>query len=1137
MQVNKFKIGLLSAAAVLGLGVFSSCSKDFQGDIDGINNRIDKLEGLSANVDALKKAVDSGKVIQSVVKTDNGIKIVVGGETYEITNGKDGANGEQGPAATITVDEKTGNWVINGKVTEYPSRGVAGKDGKDGINGKDGKDGKDGINGKDGKDGINGKDGKAGIYYVPGTEGAEKGFWVKVDPNTLDDKGLAKRTVTTDKWLPEGTITAVFENGVLTLFNVKGGEGDAKSVTINPALTSLEIFPDLVYKEDEPLVIFKTLSVLSCDCDFTGASTEKITMLVNMGATEDDVKDVKLLYNSPDRLTDLRTAAIAPEVVGKPVFSDYNMIPGMKMMTIYFRINPLKTNRVLGEDQNGNYTLTPRWFEDPDSGNWFQDKTVDHIYVAAQNRFGKWVYSNPVEVASRDLYVDNLQLVRAWKNPDHRMPRTVEEAKDVIIRLQRHLGPGAVRFTPSEEWAEVIQVPYDKSFDLSKEVRAYLEDYLSDEELADYNLHFTWDLNDENGKPIVFTPDRNKTPQQEYIKQISGSTFQAKVYDLDPNASAVGRTPIVHVSLTICKKDGASASSDLCKGDDCPVEKDGVQGDVCKLDFFLPLFIVEKPEEVVEPVTLQLIRETGKVDYCEEYRDTLSTKEMTTLIYHKLNEENGIPYSTFVKNYRLQNYYPDSNEKFNPDTDYVGYFTQIYDPYQDPFNTDRLVWRIPSADLYKYRGQEVKGRAVFSDGLNYIYIVFTTKLPKVTFNASALQLQTDWTSDYSAMLLNSQVPDKTKSENPGVVTYLSYLENGFYNANTDLDNPDALKIDGKVVEKKIGLKNFRYWFAFAKEQTPLTKEGVTYKLYVKEYGADADADAVADAELANSPISGDGLRDGNIESDKVFKHTYTANDNCPECVGAHRRHYTELWAQKIVNGKAVKVDGKTDHLVVGLSGENNSYYEVNKNSKLALEILNADPQFLRADIQLFVMDDCDHCIKVTGLSGEGDTFKAIFLRPLDIASANKKFFVNGANVGDEGAVVDLNDNYTLSDWRINSEDPLVKGMASFAKHDWYTKFYNVQIIVPNMDDIKKSITLEGYKDRDGNKITKPMPSMNFRYTPIPGKDFGKLEYWNNDTNIHNNFWIVVPVTVKYEYGEYVEPIKIEVKKTGVKPQN
>lgn len=105
MQVNKFKIGLLSAAAVLGLGVFSSCSKDFQGDIDGINNRIDKLEGLSANVDALKKAVEEGKIIQSVEKTDNGIKIVVGGKTYEITNGKDGINGKDGASATVTIDE------------------------------------------------------------------------------------------------------------------------------------------------------------------------------------------------------------------------------------------------------------------------------------------------------------------------------------------------------------------------------------------------------------------------------------------------------------------------------------------------------------------------------------------------------------------------------------------------------------------------------------------------------------------------------------------------------------------------------------------------------------------------------------------------------------------------------------------------------------------------------------------------------------------------------------------------------------------------------------------------------------------------------------------------------------------------
>ena len=1105
MQVNKFKIGLLSAAAVLGLGVFSSCSKDFQGDIDGINSRIDKLEGLSANVEALKKAVDEGKTIQSVEKTDNGIKIVVGGKTYEITNGKDGINGKDAAATTVTIDEKTGVWVINGEKTKFPSRGVAGKD---------------------------------GVYYVPGTTGAEKGFWVKVDPNTLDDKGMAKRTVTEDKWLPEGTVTAVFENGVLTLYNVKGGEGDAKSVTINPALTSLEVKPEFVLHEDQPIVVFDALTS-SCECVFGASSTQTITMIVNSGATKDDVKAVKLLYNDPKRLIDpnLRTAAIAPEVVGEPVFSEYPGNPGVKLMTVSFRIDAFNTNRVLTFDTTGKPKLELREFFSVEDGP-YNVENVDHIYVAAQNRYGAWVVSNPIEVAAREISTDDLKFVRTWKTPNVVFPTTEADARTILTNLVRRLPEKATDFAQAME-PRVIQVPYGESFDLAKEVRAYIDHILTDQELADYDIKLEWDLLNENGEKITFAPDVNKTPQQEFIQQIEGSVFQAKVYDLNPNLSAVGRTPIVHARYVICEKKASDASSDICKGDDCPIDVDGQSGDVCKKDIFLPLFIALHPEKPVgEESNLLLVRDLKKIDYCEEFTDILTTKEMNTLIYHEVTSKMGIPYTVFTADYKLKNKSSAANAELNKDTNYVGYFTEIMDP-ESQFNTNRLAWVLTPKELYKYRGQEIKGRAIYSDGLNTVYVIFKAMLPKVEFNAQAMQLQTLWTENYTAMLLNSQVPDETKEADATYkVTYMSYLENGFKNLKTGIDeDPNKLKLDGTVVAERMGLNNFRYWFGFTKDQTPLVKGNITYKLIAKEATEDTDGPGLG---LKYSNLSGDGLRDGDNQPEYAFRKTYTQND-CPECVGAHRRHYTQLWAVKYVDGKPEKnAAGKiVEHLVIGLSGENNSFYEVNSDDDIAKEILNAGTQFLKAKLQLFVMDDCGHCISVKGLLDGGDTFKAIFQRPLEIKAANEDKFVNGVNRGSKYAKVDLNDKFDLTDWRINSLNNENKKMAKFKDHKWYINYYDVQVSIPSADNIREVIKLQNFFDREGNPVVKPVPSMNFNYIPSDNpaeKPFGKLEYWNNDNSIMKDFKILMPVTITYKYGTFSTYFEIPVECTAVTPQ-
>ena len=138
----------------------------------------------------MNAAVQGGAVIKSVTPITNGIKITLSNnQTYDVTNGATGPAGAAGSVVTIGTN---GNWFINGTDTGNPSKGATGPAGEDGEDGADGAD---------------------GAYYYPNADG----FWHKVD--------VAGDVATTQTWLPAGTITAVLENGVVTLYNVEGATG------------------------------------------------------------------------------------------------------------------------------------------------------------------------------------------------------------------------------------------------------------------------------------------------------------------------------------------------------------------------------------------------------------------------------------------------------------------------------------------------------------------------------------------------------------------------------------------------------------------------------------------------------------------------------------------------------------------------------------------------------------------------------------------------------------------------------------------------------------------------------------------------------------------------------------------------
>ena len=191
--MKKFFRMVMALSLVGGAFAFTGCT-DYEDDINALDDRVSALESTVAD---LQSQIEAGAVITSVTQSDNGITVTLSnGQSYEITNGKDGANGADGADGSVVEIGEDGYWYIDGVKTEYPatSEGAAGKDAPT-------------------------------VYYVPGTEGDEEGFWVKV---TEEEGKEPVREVTDITWLPEGTLTAVWnsETQTLYIYNAEGANGE-----------------------------------------------------------------------------------------------------------------------------------------------------------------------------------------------------------------------------------------------------------------------------------------------------------------------------------------------------------------------------------------------------------------------------------------------------------------------------------------------------------------------------------------------------------------------------------------------------------------------------------------------------------------------------------------------------------------------------------------------------------------------------------------------------------------------------------------------------------------------------------------------------------------------------------------------
>lgn len=228
---KKFVGALLLGSLIMAGGTFTGCS-DYDDDINSVNERVDEVR---STLEKLQSQVNEGATISGVEKTDNGVVVTLSdGTTFELTNGKDGADGAAGtPGSVITIGEN-GNWFIDGEDSGWRAQGEKGEQGEQGPAGPQG---------PQGEPGTPGSSVAGGIYYYPGTEGEFEGFWVKVE---IDAEGNRTETNSGVAWTNPvaGGVSVVWDIYSETL-TVDGVEEGTVVINLSRILKALVFAPEL----------------------------------------------------------------------------------------------------------------------------------------------------------------------------------------------------------------------------------------------------------------------------------------------------------------------------------------------------------------------------------------------------------------------------------------------------------------------------------------------------------------------------------------------------------------------------------------------------------------------------------------------------------------------------------------------------------------------------------------------------------------------------------------------------------------------------------------------------------------------------------------------------------------------------
>ena len=1080
---KKFLSVILFSALMVGTaGTFTSC-KDYDDDIESLDNRVSAVEKL---VSDLQAKIDAGSVITGVDKTEDGIVIKLSnGESYPIKNGTNGTNA---PVWSIVKDANGDYWWAKDNVqTEFPARGEKGEPG----NGSAGQDAKT-------------------IYYYPGTEEtgklhgqAEAGYWVKV----TEEKGKDPLyEVQTTKWLPEGTLSAVWntKDETLTLGNMKDENGKLveKTISLTTKLKALVFIPDL-YEDGVEATKYKYANGDFIEAEKKGISGSKddhgIDYVIKVGTSATNwiaLKDAnKRTYWMPStsamyyhlnplnaKLKDIEwkflaatpeyvTTKAAPAVV-TPIFQNAGKtIDGERMYATYkLSVEDLKKGNLSTPGEN-NYisiaALEATLVNGEKEGEEKSTVTSDYAAIMPMIQgFKAIAYTDDSKIVTKNTCKPELY-------------KTAKEAIENVYTVPAQYNGGSI------ELADLLCIHHVENF--GEKITATTHKSMSLAEAAQlYNLTLKFEA-------VHYISGNNDTEENAYSQLEEDGTFTpCYVNDKEESVvipegstekigrSAIGRRPAVLVKLV------DAANNVVLAG-------------------YIKLEITEK---AATPDAIVIDKSTPQLPYlCGEQAVSITWKDMSG----KILEELGMTKEEFTKGYTFvknETYVADGKggfiqvtaaNKFAADNTY-GVVTET--PDGNTSTNAILNWTSNKTQRdqlikdYKDRTLTLYGKyKPVADGTTYaIYVGIKISIAELPTTASyGNKRDAFWypaetaLADRDTVRTNVPAPDAANN----VANYVKNLDDYFYHYVTEA---------GKEVEKS-GIE-----FIVSEASKPVYGEIWNNK----DKGMEIKYSYLFSAKNDGLTIGGKKLFVSTVEADKSKSST--------KLYWGEKRATASLIATLYKTAKTISYANNDEAKVfLNLFGHN----ENKPNQQFAIIEVSA------------VYGDCE--IELA----PAYNFNARFLRPLDIESNDKAKFLDAeAN----GSSVLLGNLFKANDWRdkpvivYNDKDKVYE--AAKENNVNLYEYYGISAITLDIDNATCDVNVIGEQkpiNKDvikltildkvgGTAISNPI---DIKTTNISKLNSVVLNYKNNMGNT-KDFTIMVPVKVTYTWGTVSAKVAIAV---------
>ena len=1019
---------LFGALMVSSTGTFVSC-KDYDDDIENLQGQI------NANAEAIKTINDlvaKGSVISSVEPTANGIIIKLSdGKSYTIENGKDGNDGK--PADVWTIGED-GFWYKNDQKTEYKAVGSNGTNGADGVNGG---------------------------FYRPNTATGNFDYVVvgKDGKETVTDSGIA--------WKVGGNnITAVVTDGDVILQGVPGIPDGKVVIPRNNVLRSLVFVPE-VYVEGIPGMRYYNVAYTRQDLDKKNTKNEAFK----------DIKDGAVELNRGI----LAQYHVNPSCVNKSELQVLNLAT-RNVPYLTARSADFEAKATYKDFKDGLLTVGIELGKGVSS--WLDQNTNDSVPVAALQviREGKDTitsdYATLYKAAVKNVRIANPN-AKAEEHYRFAINDNTLKSKDSKVVL----GDKIVWNETPQDYKDCDTTLVDgSSLDLMSLVSAHgLMENQDCAKLDTETYGWTWKFEVVTGYVLGV----NKTPQDKFVTlEADGHTLKTTVYGDDSQGAAIGRTPIIRVTL---------------------IDEAGkiVSGAYIKLQ------IVKEDVPSREQIEIDL---GGAKFSCAGYTGPVDTKMMNQLIYNVV----GMSKDAFHNHFDVFTAYNAPAEGINKAN--VGMVEEKQDTEDISGRSYNLIWTATDMELWNNAGKVMTHRVVYYDDANA-----PTDSLVVILKATAEDIAKNADIDAAKMLDNYWDAAKT---------YTSY------NFRTPVVGENKVDKFELITDPNASFKTVN--------GNLLLSEGLSAGAVTKYYFCMDDMKKIETIGNLKVKFSFNEKDSVSLYAQIYDDSKKTFGDR--EIVAKITNKFSNTADKDAVGTPYESFDGgkMNSFLQYGNSVAGEGMANATKQGEVAKKLLNTGAMYALICADQYPCADLNKRVSVSFKGA--DHFKANIIRPVNAKEVANGNFIDGkdkiptdktqAEVGTYMSIEKLVDLY---DWR-------GRQFSAKEYKEYYYGYYGIKSIIPDLKNVTCDLNGEntavpttvvlGWESTNGNEVTygKDVTDDKGNVTEKRAQTskYGFVTYYNNGAKLDKDFNLIIPVTIEYAWGKIETTVKAHVVKTEQK---